>query len=65
MATSQCDQVLAHLKRGQLDPLTALRRYGCFRLGARIYELKCQGYRIVSELIQRNGKRFARYRLVR
>lgn len=62
---SQQSRVLRHLKRGALDPLTALRRYGCFRLGARIYELKRKGHQIVSELVEQNGKRFARYRLVR
>lgn len=62
---SQQTDVLTHLKRGSLDPLTALRRYGCFRLGARIYELKRKGHQIVSELVERGGKRFARYRLVR
>lgn len=62
---SQQAQILTHLKRAALDPLTALRKYGCFRLGARIYELKCQGYQIASTLVERGGKRFARYRLVR
>lgn len=62
---SQQTQILAHLKRAGIDPLTALRRYGCFRLGARIYELKCQGYPIASTLVERGGKRIAQYRLVR
>jgi hypothetical protein len=62
---SQQAQILAHLKRSALDPLTALHRYGCFRLGARIYELKCKGFAIASEIVERGGKRIARYRLVK
>lgn len=62
---SQKSQVLAHLRRSRLDPLTALRRYGCLRLAARIDELRSQGYEIVSRLVERGGKRFAQYRLVR
>jgi hypothetical protein len=62
---TQNAQILAHLKRACLDPLTALRKYGCFRLGARIYELKCEGHQIASTLVERGGKRIAQYRLVR
>lgn len=62
---SQQSRILAHLKRARLDPLTALRRYGCLRLAARIDELRCQGHEIVSRLVERGGKRFAQYRLVR
>ena len=58
-------RVLAHLRRAALDPLTALRKYGCFRLGARIHELRDLGYEIKSSLVERNGKRIAQYRLVR
>lgn len=62
---SQKSRVLAHLRRATLDPMTALHRYGCFRLASRIGELRNQGYEIVSKIIARRGKRFAQYRLVR
>jgi hypothetical protein len=42
--------VLAHLKTGkELTPLEALNDYGCFRLAARIYELKRRGWPIHCE----------------
>jgi hypothetical protein len=45
--------------------LTALDEIGSFRLGARIYELKAEGYEVVTDLISTaSGKRIARYRLV-
>lgn len=60
---TQREQILNHLRRhGSITPMEALRRYGCFRLGARIWELKKQ-HRIESELVSRGGKHFARYSL--
>jgi hypothetical protein len=39
-----------------LTPQDALFRYGCMRLGARIWELKRDGWDIKRELIPVNGK---------
>lgn len=63
---SQADDILAHLRTGKpLDPLTALEEFGCFRLGARVHDLKQLGYDIQATLRQhpRTGKRYAEYRL--
>jgi len=61
---SQTEQILEHLKSGkEITPMDALVNYGCFRLGARIYDLRQQGYDIESELKQENGKQYAVYRL--
>lgn len=64
---SQTTQILAALKRGRtLTPLDALSEFGCFRLGARIYDLRQQGYDIESHNIKSaNGKHFAGYKLNR
>ena len=44
---NQNKEVLAWLKKGKtLTPLDALTRFGCFRLAARIYELKQAGWPI-------------------
>jgi hypothetical protein len=44
--------------------LDALDRIGSFRLGARVWELRADGYAIDSELTRTaSGKRIARYRL--
>jgi len=60
--STQCSQILRDLRRGKaITPLDALKNYGCFRLGARIYDLKQQGIKIKSSLETRRGKRFAVY----
>jgi hypothetical protein len=61
---SQADQILAYLKTGKpLDPMTALGRFGCFRLAARCHDLRAEGYPIRSEMITdvKTGKRYAVY----
>lgn len=46
---TQCDRILRHMRDfGSIDPVTAFMDYGCFRLAARIAELKAQGYNIIS-----------------
>lgn len=62
---SQADLVLEHMQvLGSITPIEALEDYGCFRLGARIWDLKRRGHNIASELVEGNdGKRFARYSL--
>lgn len=59
----QVEQILNHLKREPITPLEALDKYGCFRLGARIYDLKCLGWKIDTEIVTNNGKRYAKYSL--
>lgn len=47
---SQKDLILNHLRKyGSIEPLTALREYGCYRLGARIADLKKDGVNIKTE----------------
>lgn len=64
---SQKAAILAHLKTGRsITPIDALREYGCFRLGARIYDLKQGGHNIYREMIETDsGKRVASYTLVK
>ena len=48
---SQMALVLNHLKSGkEINPIEALNKYGCFRLGAVIFELKKEGYKIHSRI---------------
>lgn len=64
---SQTDQILNYLQAGNvLTPLEALRKFNCLRLGARIYDLRQQGYVINSLMIKddKSGKRYARYSLI-
>lgn len=44
---TQNDMILRHLRAfGSISPREALELYGCMRLGARIYDLKRQGFAI-------------------
>lgn len=67
---SHCDKILYHLIKGnRLTALQALTMFGCFRLGARIFDLKKFGHDIETEMILekaiRKGKtitkQYARY----
>jgi hypothetical protein len=61
---SQSQQILDHLRmNGSITPLVAMRKYGCLRLGARIYDLKREGHPISMSIIERNGKHYAEYKL--
>ena len=61
---TQNQQILDYLKSGKtITPLTALKKFGCFRLSARIYNLKQEGHNITTENVTRKGKTFAEYSL--
>ena len=46
---SQNQEILKHLKEGKtITPLDALREFGCFRLAARVYDLRLKGYDIIT-----------------
>lgn len=64
---SHCELILEHLKQGHsITPLAALDLWGCFRLGARIWDLRDRGYEIETEILETvSGKRIAQYRLKR
>ena len=66
MRQSQEQRIIGYLATGRtLTPLKALRNFGCFRLGARIYGLRQQGHDITSRLVAIGDKKVAEYRLVR
>lgn len=58
-------QIKAALMAGEtITPLDALNRFGCFRLGARIWDLRNAGMNIVNEWCTlKNGKKVAAYRI--
>lgn len=48
---SQMSLILNHLQTGaEINPLDALSKYGVYRLGAIIYELKKEGYKILTRM---------------
>ena len=49
---TQKKMILAHLRNcGSIEPLTALREYGCYVLVQRIRDLRNEGHDIVTEMI--------------
>lgn len=64
---SQNNAILAHLERGEsISPLEALEKYQCFRLAARIYDLRLKGHSIHQETAYtKERKRYAVYSLNR
>lgn len=68
---SQCALILKHLKSGKkISALTALRLYGCLRLGGRIHDLKTGNHdgnkwNILSKMIKVGNKHVAQYSMGR
>ena len=60
---SQSSDILRYLQEwGSITPMEALDQFGCFRLAARIYDLR-KKHRITEMDVTENGKRFALYHL--
>lgn len=69
-APTQAQMILAHLRKwGSIESLTALREYGCYRLGAIIYNLRRAGYSISKCTVESTSRitgravHFAKYTL--
>lgn len=63
---SQSDMILAHLQSGcSITPMDALREFGCFRLAARIKDLRDAGHDVQMVLEGEGDKKWARYSLRR
>jgi hypothetical protein len=61
---SQSEQILRHLKTGRgLTPIQALNKFGVFRLGARVHNLRKQGHTIQTKKVKVGKKTFAKYTL--
>lgn len=63
---TQNEEILAHLQSGQsITAMQALEDFGCFRLAARIKNLRDKGHLIKTEQIvtRRTKKHVARYSL--
>jgi hypothetical protein len=60
---SQAQVILDYLLGGnELTALDALNHFGCFRLAARIHELRKDGHAIEEKIVTaHNGKRYASY----
>lgn len=63
----QARKVLRHLEKNRsITPLEAFGVYGIFRLAARIYELRKEGFNVVTTIMRDdNEKPYAKYVLAR
>jgi len=60
---TQSQRILIYLKTGKsLTPLEALKKFGCFRLAARIADLRKDGHTIWTNYITKDNKTFAAYK---
>jgi hypothetical protein len=62
---SQTEAIKSALEAGdKLTPIDALNRFGVFRLGARVHELRREGLDVKSRLVATpSGKHVAEYSL--
>lgn len=61
---AQTKLIEKHLKNGKsITPIEALNLFGCFRLAARIADLRKSGMHIVTSYTEMDGKRWATYML--
>ena len=68
---SQNEMILKYLQTHKtgITPLQALQKFGCLRLSGRIYDLRDQGYNILTNMVDvktsdGDVKTVAQYRLV-
>ena len=63
---NQHEWIMRQLKIGRMiTALDALNGCGSMKLATRISELKRDGYNIVTHMVSQNGKKFAKYQLIR
>jgi hypothetical protein len=61
---TQNEQIKAYLTKGKsITPLDALNKFGCFRLAARIANLRNEGLNIATKIVTKKGKSYASYTL--
>ena len=68
---TQKEKVLRHLQDvGEITPITAFAEYGIMRLGARVWDLKREGYPIETKIVKGKNRygedtSYASYRMVK
>jgi len=62
---TQNEQIKAYLSKGKsITPMDALKKFGCFRLSARIKNLRDEGLNISTKYVTKEGKTFASYSII-
>ena len=61
---TQNQQIKSYLEKGKsITPIQALNKFGCFRLAARISDLRNDGLNIATKIVTKDGKTVASYKL--
>lgn len=61
---TQTQRILNHLQKGRsITPLQALRWFGCFRLAARISDIRKEGFEVETKLVKAKNNHYAKYYL--
>jgi hypothetical protein len=63
---TQAGRILAYLREGhRITALEALELFQCFRLAARVHELRREGWQIIERTVETaSGKRIAEYSII-
>lgn len=61
---SQNEKIKNYLLSGKsLTPIQALNKFGCFRLASRVNDLRNEGLNISTNIVYKNKKKFAEYKI--
>lgn len=61
---TQTEWVLKNAKKRWITAMDALNGCGCFRLAARIRDLKNDNHTVIKKMIEQNGKHIAAYKVI-
>jgi len=63
---SKHDQIKQHIESGKpITGLQALKQYGVYRLSSVINRLRKDGLNIITQMVEENGEKYAKYQLVK
>ena len=62
---TQNKNIANYLKNGKsITPIQALNKFNCFRLAARISDLRNDGMKIITKIVTKEGKSYASYSII-
>jgi rare lipoprotein A len=62
---TQNQQIANYLNNGKaITPIQALNKFNCFRLAARISDLRKDGMKIITKIVTKQGKSYASYSII-
>lgn len=62
---TQNQQIAKYLNKGKaITPIQALNKFNCFRLAARISDLRNDGMNIITKIVTKEGKSYASYSII-